>query len=1062
MITPTLFVGLGTTGTKILMRLRELMYEEYGHGGLPIFRYIAIETDQGMETKIGNTNQMESYERINFVKATIDNFGMINRELQPNDTLYNEHLDNWLNREVLTFAKNFTIGAGHIRTAGRLCLWQNWDKMHSALSTAQSAIHAPASIDTTNDFLANHFGMKGLQIDGNMVGGSTHIYVVGSLCGGTCSGMFIDMAYYCRGLIGAADGNEIHGMFTMFDQYAVNRADEDESLRKVRSANCYGGLWELNYYNHPKTTYDVVLPNNANRSVHADQNPFDDTLLVSGSGKDPDNKFVDKEGRTDLDGLHLMVALNLFAESVGNTRGLKDAMGINGQAIDGYGHLKEVRIGETTVMTRNMASFGLTAVWYPKYRIANATASLVGQKICENWCISHIQEATIIEDAKAEWQQIRDGNIEKLTNPDNLPSIKARIDEHLDKVKKARLNKNISGAALNRFLEDFPEGDSFRKKFAEGGQYIDLMKMQVPECQRAFRNAIENTFNNQLGRIDFEETRGIKDVEVFFNKLDNEIEKEIENCPLQLPTLSLDGLNFKQLDRVGKSFWLQSLWLQDESVESHQRDIINTYCDLIGGSENSFYKEVRKFFLRPILEGIRAELGFGVSPKDTDAPNRRLTIRERLRKIDTNLGNCIGQFKDVYNEAIKPKESESKGVKIVTNNDQNSIDEDAKLLSHQIIEQGGDGGLLDGTTVTAFLQEDHQEIINQMTTTYRGVSLSKMRSHDVVQEVQRYVAAGDHEITNLAHRSNPYQTFDTNNYQPLLGAPPKIIFGRDSVNNVLPQLERRLGFSNSGDCSVDHLLFFYQEEYGFTIDDLIVFPELKQTYFVGSPGKYGHSTHKNPDFYDLELHQKIYRLKWWCGGLAPLVPAVCNVINRDAFDGLFSLDNGMYVYKYYLDGLAETLTLHGDEEGITRLSRSENAEAYDEFVQSVQSKFTELTRKEINNVVDQLTETVLTQRRKLNDFYRILLDEIFTGNMLSDKTFADTEVDLEWSFFQPTPQTQKENTTEEPPGSNQNTVEETAPEADVANEAAPDTEKTADDQNDETDSYDEVISEESE
>ena len=39
---PTLFVGLGTTGTKILKSLRDLMAEEYTSKGLPIFRYVRI------------------------------------------------------------------------------------------------------------------------------------------------------------------------------------------------------------------------------------------------------------------------------------------------------------------------------------------------------------------------------------------------------------------------------------------------------------------------------------------------------------------------------------------------------------------------------------------------------------------------------------------------------------------------------------------------------------------------------------------------------------------------------------------------------------------------------------------------------------------------------------------------------------------------------------------------------------------------------------------------------------------------------------------------------------
>ena len=1046
MITPTLFVGLGTTGTEILMKLRELMYEEYGLGGLPIFRYIAIETDERMETKLENTNQMKEYERINFIKASVDNFEMINRKLHSKDTLYNEDLDKWLNRKVLTFAKNFTTGAGHIRMAGRLCLWENWDELEKVLPPAQGAIIAPASINTTNDILEKHFNTKDIPIDENLIGGNTHIYIVGSLCGGTCSGMLIDMAYYCRGLIEMAAGNEIHGMFTMFDRRAANTAaGEDESLTKVRSANCYGGLWELNYYNHPKTTYDVVLPNNANKGIPKDKIPYDDIMLVSCSGKNPDNQFVDENGKLDLDGLNLMVALNLFAESVGNTRGLKAAMGINGQALDGYGNLKKVRIDETTVMMRNMASFGLTAVWYPKYRIANATASLVGQKVCENWLDSHIQEATIINDAEAEWRRIHDGNIEKLTSPIGLPSIQTLINEHLDKVKQARFNKNVSGAALNRYLEDFPKDDSFKQKFAEGGQYIELMKMQVPECQKAFRNAIEDTFNNQLGRIDFENARGIDDVEMFFIKLDDEIGKEIDNCDLQLPTLSLDELNFEQLDRIGKSFWLWSLWLQDESVESHQRDIISKYCDLIGGSEDSFYLEVQKYFLRPILEDIRAELGFGVLPKDIDAPNRRPTIKERLNKIKDNLNICIDQFEDQYNEAINPKKSEC--VKIVTSNNEDSIAEDAKIRSHQIITDGGNDELLDGTTMTGFLQKEHQEIFNQITTTYRSATLRRIRSDDVVTEVQKYVEARDPEITNLAQRSNPYQTFDTNNYQPLLGAPPKIIFGRDSTGNVLPTLEGRLGFSNSDDCSVEHLLLFYQEEYGFTIDDLRVFPILEDTYFENPLGEYGHSTNQDRDFYDLELHEKIDKLQEWCRVLYRLVPEICKNIEEEAFSDVLRPTTSGYAYEYHVDNLPKRLSLQDNKEGIKTLSQKLYTDHYNNFFKRVRTCFAELERSK----VEKLTASILAkigdnvQHERLGNIYRQFINDVYSDNAIDD----ELEDDIDAHFYEQTPHPQEEDTTEE----------STDAEPD---KAKTDTDETVDDPTDETDEYDEVISEEDE
>lgn len=1045
MITPTLFVGLGTTGTKILMKLRELMYEEYGLGGLPVFRYIAIETDQGMESELDNTNQMKDYERINFVKASVTNYGMIKRKLDSNDQQYNEHLDKWLNRDVLTFANFFAAGAANIRMAGRLCLWANWDDMQETLSTARIAIHASASINTTNDILTDHFKTKGLKLDGNRVRGNTHIYMVGSLCGGTCSGMLIDMAYHGRGLIGAADGDEIHGVFTMHD---ISAANDNDALVKTRSANCYGSLWEMNYYNHPETTYDVVLPNDSNRNVAPESPPFDDTMLVSCSGSDPANQFADGAGNLDLDGLNLMVALNLFAESVGNTRGLKKAMGIDGLGLKGYGTLKSVKKNETTVMMRNMASFGLTAVWYPKYRIASATASLVGQTICKNWLESHIPEATIVEDAESEWKRIRDGNIDTLTSPANLPSIKDRIGEHLVKIKQARLNTDVSSSQFSKLLENFPPDDSFKKKFTEGGQYIGLIKMQVSHCQNAYHGAIENTFNNQLGRIEIDGTRGIKDVRMFFEKLDSEIEKYIDECPLQMPSLSFDKLDFGQLDRVRKSFWLRSLWLHEESVESHQQQVIDQYCDLISGPENSFYTEIRDYFLRPILEEVRAELGFGVQPKEIDTPNRRLTINERLRKIEDILNRCIDQFKNVYQEIINPKKSIC--VKIVTNNDNNSIDKDARALSHQILTDGAADGLLDGISIAAFLQKDHQAIFDQMTTTYRGISLSKMRSHDVVKEVQKYVADGNPEITNLANRSNPYQTFDTDNYDALLQNPPTIIFGHDPGNIALTALKKKLGFANSGDCSVDHLLFFYQEEYGFTIDDLIVFPELKKAYFIEQPGEYGHSTHKDPHFYDLELQGKTARLQQWCRALNRLVPEICHNINKDAFSDVFHLMTSGYVYEYLVDGLPKRLSLSGPQEGIKTLSQKQHTDHYDNFFRRVRTCFAVLERSEVEKLIASMLAEIddNVRHERLGNIYRQFINDVYSND---DDIGDELDDDIDSHFYEHTPQPQEEDTTEEQPDAK---PDGTAPDAEP-DEAKPNTEET-------TDMYDEVISEEDE
>ena len=1006
MIRPTLFIGLGTTGTNILKKLRELMSEEYGHAGLPIFRYISIETDEKIE--VGNTRQMKDYEKINLISATIENFDTIRLRLDPQDTLYySSQWADWLNPDLLNFALNFKAGAGNIRMAGRMCLWENWDEMRETVLQDYDAITAPATTTEANRLLSQHCQTKGLPDDNATVGGNNHIYLVGSLCGGTCSGMMIDMAYFCRNLFSGGDGNEVHGIFTMHDKGIAASAD---AITAVHAANCYGGLWELNYYNHPKTSYDVTFPNDL-KANEPDRNPFDDTMLVSRSSVNSTYKFVDEKGQFDEDGLNLMVALHLFAETAGDTIGLKDAIGIDGKALPGYGSLKVGRNNKNTVMSRSLASFGLTAVWYPKYRIASAFAALVSQRLCEKWIAANSPEINIVNDAKEEWQDILSNNIQIIANPKGLQPLKGKIGKLLDEASTRF--QSASATTLRSVMVNYPDGETFREKFEGGGEYFELMEMQKSACKKMFQNAIENAFNKQLDKIEFNGSYRIGDVQVFFENLDKEIEKTRGECPTLAPSLDLSQLDFDAMSRAESNRWTKLIGLHDQSIEAHRRELIEKYRALISESSKSIYVSLRNYFLRSILQDIREELGFGATPTDTEDPDSRKTIKQRLEKIVTNLRECVESFKDDHVEAVELRRAEC--VMIVTNNEDNKIDTEAENLSHLIVNLADMASLRNGGTTASFLEKDQDDIVDGMTEHFRRIALNQIRSHDVVKEVQKHLESGSPEIPNLSKRSNPYQTFQTT-YNPLLNNPPKIIFGHDPIGNILLNLTGSLEFSHQGNSSVDHLLFFYQEDFGFAIDDLDVFQTLKQHYDkTPPPGAYGHLTHQNPDFYNLELEHKSNRLTRWCNVLSRLVPEIRNRINDKAFSEVFLLDYGRYVFEYYIDGLPHVLGLNDDADGVKRLSRMENSKAYEDFIRDVQSEFAMLEREQIaKEIIGPLLREVenFDTRNKLRDYYDQFLDEVYSENNFTDTTVPDLE--LESHFSQPPPQTHQHTPTEEP------------------------------------------------
>ena len=758
MIKPTLFVGLGTTGTEILKTLRKLMSEEFKKSGLPLFRYIAIET-RDAETG-NNPRNSEDYEQITVVNATIENTEPIKNQLDSAQPNYNPHLTDWLDNRLPIHIQSFKDGASNIRMAGRLCLWNrdNWRQIQRTLDGARNAVLNPHNRENTLNILRQHYEAKNLPVPNRLVNlNGINAYVVGTLCGGTCSGMLIDMAYFLRHLLGGGTANKVYGFFTMLDRLLAE--DSAENIA-THAANCYAGLSELNYYNHADTIFDVTFPNN--QRVTTPQIPFDYAMFVSPTGKFPNIRFIADEA-VDEEGLNLMVALNLFAETVGDTDGKKEAIRTDWVQYGGYGGMKPVPVGETSKMVKCFASFGLTAVWYPKYRIASAAACSASQGLCEYWSNGHTEKAAIKTEARQEWDNIK-GNVSILSSPQLIgkPSLKNEIEALLNTARQT-FNQITSVDDLRSEMNTYPpKGDTgpFNIRFSDGGRYHAWMAGNVDKCQKAFINAIESSFENHLKGIDLYGTYGLGDVRAFFEELDQIIKQAQDQCPSQLPTLTLDSLDFEPM-RTAKNFWTKLAGKQEEAIQAHGLRLIDEYHQLILG-DKGIYRKLRDYFLRQVLQAARAKLGFEVHADDT-------TINQQLNQIEATLKTCDRTFQADYKSEIEPPKYEC--VKIVTNNQHNSIKTDADSLSKQIIDDITPDELIveDGQPITidTFLKKEHTEISHQMTETYRRLALRKINEDGqagianalVVTKAREILNTAGDDIRDLATRSNPYQAF---------------------------------------------------------------------------------------------------------------------------------------------------------------------------------------------------------------------------------------------------------------------------------------------------------------
>ena len=1001
MIKPTLFVGLGTTGAKIIKSLRQLMFEEFGHAGLPVFRYIVIETDgdeKGEDPELRLTNQMQDFERIEVISATIENTRPIYNKINPNHTQYNRHLAAWLDPELLKVETyRFEIGAKNIRMAGRLCLWENWDQMQQKVERARAAIIAQDTTVKARDLLVHYYQAKGRQVPQERLidDGTINVYIVGSLCGGSCSGMLIDVAYFFRSLLAGQHASNIYGMFTMFDREHATGNNIDT---KVRSANCYASLLELNYYNHTDTKYEIAFPT-GHRVESMRRKPFDFASFVSRSSRTANIKHVLPSGGFDEDGLNLMVALNLFSETAGDTDGEKAAIRTDWDSYDGVWGLKDPAIqGDISYMVKFMASFGLTAVWYPKYRTATAAASLVSQDLTNNLLGKYVPQAAVLVDAAEQWQSILSSNMDKLTNPEGQSPLRNRI--------QSELNSVISNPQA-------PRQAAFSDKFNPGGDYYELIEIQMPECVQAYRNALEALLNSRLNVIDFERKTGLGDVIAFFEAIDNEIEESVQLLPDRLPLLN-PQLNLTPIKSISNSLWTKLLGLQKHAVEKSRNEIIDAYSKAILGDRESAYQKMRNFFLRQVLDKIRAELGFGVQSYNADDVNPAGTIKQRLENIRLDLNTSIQTFKNDYEGAIRLRNYAS--VKIVTDNPQNKIEIDAEALRSQIMKKATLSPLRGQQSMSVFLSQGHEDITVQMTEKYSRMSLEEIPVKDVVTKAKNILEVGgeENDITSMAARSNPYQAFNDNFVSLPVRVSPKIICGDDANRDALSDLRDSLGgrgwdFPRLGGSSVDHLLFFYEEEASFALDDLDAYVMLEE-HFMKRPGIYGHLTHHNPNFYDLALYHKTQRLQQWCLALGKVVPEICHHITEEAFSGVFYHTQDGYVYEYNVDGLPERLGLRGESDGIKGLSQKQNENEYKKFISSIRLCFMKLDRQQVTQIIANMLREVKDDKEhaSLTEFFREFVADVYSEDASIDNAGSNPVIGS--TFFQTSPQAHQPET----------------------------------------------------
>ena len=226
-----LVIGIGSTGLEALEQAQQFYYEftkkhSPGHNA----GFLFLETDRTRKPKTapnGKTDIKACYLCPDNIQATLDGW------CKTNDKRYE-----WLPKAADVLAAG--TGAGGQPVYGRVALWSEEVAVRNEITNLYNGVGGNAD---------------------------TNIYIVGSLTGGTGTGIFLDLAYVVRH---CTQNNNIYGMFMLPDRQQVG-----DTTKQPIYENAFSSLRSLDKaYSQVKNSngYQCTLPSGTD--ISNANNPF--------------------------------------------------------------------------------------------------------------------------------------------------------------------------------------------------------------------------------------------------------------------------------------------------------------------------------------------------------------------------------------------------------------------------------------------------------------------------------------------------------------------------------------------------------------------------------------------------------------------------------------------------------------------------------------------------------------------------------------------------------------------------------------------------------------------
>jgi serine/threonine protein kinase len=246
---PTVLIGLGQFGRAAVQWVRQGLQSRYGPGGLPVFRFLTMDTDPAApSTELAPAASQD--------ELLVARLNRPTRYIRAKDNL--PPVEPWLDTNIL-YRMSRNMATNGIRALGRLAFIEYYNAFVTRLERDLLAVGEGSAIEESTRL--SKLPLANTQ---------PRVCIITHLGGGTGSGMFIDCAYIVRQTLrklGTSQregmGTEVGGLFFVPDAEALAAPDLPE-------ANAVAALYELFHYQEAKevfqTIYEARMPASEERA----------------------------------------------------------------------------------------------------------------------------------------------------------------------------------------------------------------------------------------------------------------------------------------------------------------------------------------------------------------------------------------------------------------------------------------------------------------------------------------------------------------------------------------------------------------------------------------------------------------------------------------------------------------------------------------------------------------------------------------------------------------------------------------------------------------------------